>query len=415
MRDRGRLEPVRRVELAQDVRDVDAGRLDADHERRGDLAVGVAAGDERSAPPPRAASGRGSPPGPASRPAAPRRGGARSSRARSASSSSSRSRGLAPIRAATACASRSGTLASARERAGGDERLGLAPAAVGRERRALEPLPGRRRLGPRLGSRARRGRARTRPRPSASQPSAFGVIADGLRGGAPRGGRAASARGRAGRGARRRRGGRVRAPPAPPARAVPWRRAGRGSARPRAGARAPRPSSRRPRPRPSSGAPRGRGRRGSRRRGRARGPRAGSRARPRGALARRRSSPRPISTSARMMSSQYGKLEVMPRSAAALSAVGLVPVADREQRLDLVRDEQRAVDPVPAHRLEPRLPQSRRLSGPSEHRQHVGEIDVRSVQADAIADLLGELQGLAKMRRPPPRRGRGRRGRRRAR
>ena len=44
--DRGRLEPVRRAELAQDVRDVDAGRLDADDERRGDLAVRVAAGDE---------------------------------------------------------------------------------------------------------------------------------------------------------------------------------------------------------------------------------------------------------------------------------------------------------------------------------------------------------------------------------
>src|SRR6266496_2737861 len=43
---RGCLEPVRRPELAQDVRDVDAGRLDADDERRGDLAVGVAAGDQ---------------------------------------------------------------------------------------------------------------------------------------------------------------------------------------------------------------------------------------------------------------------------------------------------------------------------------------------------------------------------------
>ena len=34
------------AELAQDVRDVDAGRPDADHEGRRDLAVGVAAGDE---------------------------------------------------------------------------------------------------------------------------------------------------------------------------------------------------------------------------------------------------------------------------------------------------------------------------------------------------------------------------------
>ena len=79
-------------------------------------------------------------------------------------------------------------------------------------------------------------------------------------------------------------------------------------------------------------------------------------------------------------------------------AVGLVPVADREQRLGLVRDEQGAVDPVPAERLEPRLPQSRRLAGPSQHRQRVGEIDVRAFQADAIADLLGEPQGLPKMR-----------------
>jgi hypothetical protein len=44
--DRGCLEPVRRPELAQDVRDVDADGLDADHERRGDLAVRIAAGDE---------------------------------------------------------------------------------------------------------------------------------------------------------------------------------------------------------------------------------------------------------------------------------------------------------------------------------------------------------------------------------
>ena len=47
MHDRGRLESVRRAELAQDVRDVHARRLDADHQRRRDLAVRVAAGDER--------------------------------------------------------------------------------------------------------------------------------------------------------------------------------------------------------------------------------------------------------------------------------------------------------------------------------------------------------------------------------
>ena len=32
----GRFEPVRRVEPPQDERDVDAGRLDVDHERRRD-------------------------------------------------------------------------------------------------------------------------------------------------------------------------------------------------------------------------------------------------------------------------------------------------------------------------------------------------------------------------------------------
>jgi hypothetical protein len=46
VRDGGRLEPVRRAELAQDVRDVDAGRPDADHQGRCDLAVGVAAREE---------------------------------------------------------------------------------------------------------------------------------------------------------------------------------------------------------------------------------------------------------------------------------------------------------------------------------------------------------------------------------
>jgi hypothetical protein len=46
MRDRGRFETVRRAELAQDVGHVNAGRLDADHERRGDLAVRVATGYE---------------------------------------------------------------------------------------------------------------------------------------------------------------------------------------------------------------------------------------------------------------------------------------------------------------------------------------------------------------------------------
>jgi hypothetical protein len=44
--DRGRLAPVRCAELAQDVRDMHAGRPGADDECRRDLAVGVAAGEE---------------------------------------------------------------------------------------------------------------------------------------------------------------------------------------------------------------------------------------------------------------------------------------------------------------------------------------------------------------------------------
>ena len=46
MRDRGRFGSVRRVELPQNVRDVDAGRLDTDDERRRDLVVRVATCDE---------------------------------------------------------------------------------------------------------------------------------------------------------------------------------------------------------------------------------------------------------------------------------------------------------------------------------------------------------------------------------
>jgi hypothetical protein len=46
VRDRGGLDPVAGVELGQDVGDVDAGGLDANHQLLGDLAVGVAAGDK---------------------------------------------------------------------------------------------------------------------------------------------------------------------------------------------------------------------------------------------------------------------------------------------------------------------------------------------------------------------------------
>ena len=81
----------------------------------------------------------------------------------------------------------------------------------------------------------------------------------------------------------------------------------------------------------------------------------------------------------------------MSRSAAALSLFGFVPIADRDQRLDLVCDQQRAVDPVLPHQLEPLLAHSRRLSEPSQHRQHIGEMGPCSLQADEIADLLGAL------------------------
>jgi hypothetical protein len=46
MRDRGRLEPVRRAELTQDVGDMDAGGPDADDQLRGDLTIRVATGDK---------------------------------------------------------------------------------------------------------------------------------------------------------------------------------------------------------------------------------------------------------------------------------------------------------------------------------------------------------------------------------
>ena len=177
--DCGGFASVRHVELAQDVGDMDACGLDADDELVGDVGVGVAAGDEREdvdfarseaeelRPARRRLVGRcGS-------------GGARSSRARWASSSSSRRSGSAPIRVATVCASRSGMLAGGAGCAGGDERLGLAPAAIGRQRRAFEVLPRVGRVGPRVGRAgpwARSYSASAR----ASQPPALGVIDDAV-------------------------------------------------------------------------------------------------------------------------------------------------------------------------------------------------------------------------------------------
>ena len=77
-------------------------------------------------------------------------------------------------------------------------------------------------------------------------------------------------------------------------------------------------------------------------------------------------------------------------------AVRLVPFADREQRLDLVRDEHGAVDPVPADHLEPRLLPAAPIPWPSSFVSTSVKIDVRAFQAERITDLLGELQGLTK-------------------
>jgi hypothetical protein len=46
VRDGGGFDPVLDLELGEDVGDVDAGGLDADHQQGGDLAVAVAPGDE---------------------------------------------------------------------------------------------------------------------------------------------------------------------------------------------------------------------------------------------------------------------------------------------------------------------------------------------------------------------------------
>ena len=100
--DCGGFDTVRYIELAQDVRDVDARSLDADHERVGDLSCWCSRERPASVPLPRAASARVSPPAHWAPPPRSRLGGARSSRARSASSSSSRMSGCAPIRAETA-------------------------------------------------------------------------------------------------------------------------------------------------------------------------------------------------------------------------------------------------------------------------------------------------------------------------
>ena len=195
---------------------------------------------------------------------------------------------------------------------------------------------------------------------------------------------------------RGRRGARARAPPALPARAVFWRRARRGSVLPSAGA--PRPFRREwPRRRPSSGAPTGPARRRIRRR--SPGP------------ARGEPSTRGFEMRAGGVELAAADLEIGAEHEGHVRVVGAdhpkrggarvvrpVPLPDREQGLDPVRGQHGAVRLVRAHCLEPFLPEPRRLGRPTEHREHVGERDIRPVQSRWVSELLGALQGLLELR-----------------
>ena len=92
-------------------------------------------------------------------------------------------------------------------------------------------------------------------------------------------------------------------------------------------------------------------------------------------------------------------------------AVGLVPLADRDAGprpgwrracCDRARSARMPSSPASA--------EPRRLAAAAQHRQHVGERDVRPVQSPGVAALLGELAGPCRAARGPRRRGRGRRG-----
>ena len=74
---------------------------------------------------------------------------------------------------------------------------------------------------------------------------------------------------------------------------------------------------------------------------------------------------------------------------------GFIPVADGEQRLDLVGHQHRGIGAVAADGREPLSSHPRRLPGPAEHGQHVGEGDVHPLQGHRIADFPGEPHGLA--------------------
>ena len=74
--------------------------------------------------------------------------------------------------------------------------------------------------------------------------------------------------------------------------------------------------------------------------------------------------------------------------------VGLVPVADREQGLDLVCDEHGIVDPVTAHGFQRCRCQACRLPGPAQHGQHVSERDIGPLESHGITAFAREPHGL---------------------
>jgi hypothetical protein len=164
LRDRGRLDPVRRVELPQDVRDVHAGGLHADHERLRDLAVRVTTGDQRK----HLGLARSQPEDlPHALRAIVR---LRVGRCRLEPSALGQQLELSQQRLGADSSRDRVRLMErrARFRAGGagcDERLGLTPAAVPHQGWALEPPPRVCCLRPGFGPRDA-ARAGTRPRPA---------------------------------------------------------------------------------------------------------------------------------------------------------------------------------------------------------------------------------------------------------
>ena len=180
VRDGGRLEPVRRAELAQDVRDVDAGRLDADDERRAAISRLVQPRATRSGPRPRGRSGRE--PAPArlasGGPASGGRGrAARAGRAAPAPAAAVSLRSE-PRRCAPGAAARSPRCGTRRRRRAPRPRAsGSRPRAAGVR---AGPRPRRRPTTARAAP--RRARARTRPRPARAS-RGVGCDRRGLRGG----------------------------------------------------------------------------------------------------------------------------------------------------------------------------------------------------------------------------------------